>query len=96
MIYLAVSHINTAFVCLTLKHTDMLYQTALECSVKNFFFMSEESLNTFVFQLAYHTGSHIDNLFVKVCYVLRAYTVEYALLCLFIKETKQQIACLIV
>ncbi len=65
----------------------IVYQTALEGAVENLFLMFDESMGTYILQLANGAGSHIDYFLVVIGYSLVYYalfnTVSYG----FIEES---------
>ena len=74
----------------------MVDERSLEGSVQYLIFMFHKGVHAFVLQLAYHTGSHVNYLFIGVFQFFVGNAATYLLLVLLVEETQQQVFRLLI
>ena len=82
MVDAAEGNVSATLVCLALLRIDLFDEAALEGAIQYLFFISQESIYTFILKLADDTGTHIHHLLVAVSDFFSFYAIEYALLSL--------------
>ena len=91
MVNLRVGDLLTFLVCLFLALGNVVDETALESSGKDFFLVRQEGCHTFVLQFADDAGSHVNHFLVFVSHFFVDDALAYLLLDIFIEETQQQV-----